>query len=212
MKTIEEISSYIRNNNLITILPSKENKIDKMIVKSAKHINLLLNQLVDGEKIEFAMLADAIYKGENWDSISMSGLGALIITSNRRLLYGRIDIWFGINILECVDLTDIIDITFSLKTYVGGVTTAPIRYGYIKIETRTEKCVIRVRENDTKYFFNIITTALNNIREENKSNHINTAYQPVPIEELKKLKELLDMNIISQEEFEAKKRQMLHIE
>lgn len=211
MRTIEEISSYIRNNNFITILPSKENKIDKMVAKSAKHINVLLNQLSDTEHVEFAMLADAIYKGENWDSISMSGLGALVITSNRRLLYGRIDIWFGVNILECVDLTDIIDVTFSLKTYVAGVTSAPIRYGYIKIETRTEKCVIRVRENDTKYFFDTITAVLNTIREENKTQHISTTYHSVPAEELKKLKELLDMNIITQEEFEEKKKQLLDI-
>ena len=211
MQTIEEVLAYIKNNKLITILPSKAKKVDKMLTKGAHHIKVLLNQLSDTEHVELAMLVDAVYKGEKWDDISMSGLGALIITSNKRLLYGRIDMWFGHNILECVDLTDIIDVTFSLKTY-GGVTTAPIRYGYIKIETRTEKCVIRVRENDTKYFFDTITTVLNTIREENKSQHINTAYHPVPIEELKKLKELLDMNIISQEEFEAKKRQLLHIE
>ena len=83
MRNIEEISRYIKSNNLITILPSKENKIDKMVSKSAKHINLLLNQLVEGEKVEFAMLADFICKDENGSNISMAGLGALIMTSNK---------------------------------------------------------------------------------------------------------------------------------
>lgn len=34
-------------------------------------------------------------------------------------------------------------------------------------------------------------------------------YSPIPIEELKKLKELLDMDIITQEEFDSKKKQLL---
>lgn len=209
MRTIEEISSYIRNNNLITILPNKENKIDKMVAKSAKHINLLLNQLVDGEEIEFAMLADVIYKDENGSSISMAGLGVLVITSKKRILYGRIDIWFGQNTLESIDLTDVCTVSLSLKTYQAF--TAPLRYGYIKIETRNEKCIIRVRESDTNIFLDVITTAINSVRQNIDSNPQSKTSQGIPVDELKKLKELLDMNIITQEEFEEKKKQLLNM-
>lgn len=36
-----------------------------------------------------------------------------------------------------------------------------------------------------------------------------TAQQIIPIEELKKLKELLDAGVITQEDFDAKKKQLL---
>ena len=36
-------------------------------------------------------------------------------------------------------------------------------------------------------------------------------YQVIPIEELKKLKDLLDLNVITQEEFDKKKKQLLDI-
>lgn len=36
-------------------------------------------------------------------------------------------------------------------------------------------------------------------------------YQPIPVEELKKLKDLLDLNIITQEEFDKKKKQLLDL-
>ena len=46
------------------------------------------------------------------------------------------------------------------------------------------------------------------VAQSNHSNH-DTAFTVSPTEEIKKYKELLDMGIITQEEFDAKKKQLL---
>jgi len=77
----------------------------------------------------------------------------------------------------------------------------------IKIET--------VAHDDFTCFFNDIETAtkvsneLTNAIEESKSAKNGANNAATAMDELKKLKELLDMGIVSQEEFDAKKKQLL---
>ena len=86
-----------------------------------------------------------------------------------------------------------------------------IMSGRIIINTKNEQCSFEVGKNNASKIFAMISNAIQDILEKRQSTQAATTIVQAssPAEELKKFKELLDMGIITQEEFDAKKKQLL---
>lgn len=91
-----------------------------------------------------------------------------------------------------------------IETAAGGMTSASSQYG--------GENSIQFAGKDKAAEAEIVVNFIRNKIEEIKNAPVGGVVQQVsPAEELKKFKELLDMGVITQEEFDAKKKQLLGI-
>ncbi|MBE6635051.1 MAG: SHOCT domain-containing protein [Ruminococcaceae bacterium] len=83
--------------------------------------------------------------------------------------------------------------------------------GRVIINTKNENCSFEVGKKNASAIFAMINNAIQDVLESRGTTQgATTVIQASsPAEELKKFKELLDMGIITQEEFDAKKKQLL---
>lgn len=98
---------------------------------------------------------------------------------------------------------------------------AGFQIGYLQLETASG--IMNSRQNNffNENSFTFDTTAVSNELMEEVANYVRARVEEVkrqkntpvaaasPLDEVKKLKELLDCGVITQEEFEAKKKQLL---
>ncbi len=98
---------------------------------------------------------------------------------------------------------------------------AGLKIGYLQLETASSQMNNRNNNFFNENSFTFDTTKVSNEKMIEVSNYVKQRVDDVknnvgaptaaisPAEELKKFKELLDMGVISQEEFDAKKKQIL---
>ncbi|PWM73533.1 MAG: hypothetical protein DBX59_04745 [Bacillota bacterium] len=192
MRTLAEIKQFILENKAYgydtDIKTIEKGKIDK-------HVQHILNQLHENEEIHFALLCISIYNGP---SIVCSGTCILTIT-DERILYGCVGMLStttkSIKIGDCLDVAS---------------DTFGVFRGTIVINTKTEKVKFEAQKKSIPHLSKMIDDCLRTIADRSQKNG-NVAQEVSPAEELKKFKELLDMGVISQEEFDAKKKQLLGV-
>lgn len=168
-----------------------EEKIKKQ-KKTIKNMKAAKEHLEDGEQIidyVFGMYASKMLGGDTKRN------GVLIATNQRIIFYGKKK--FGYN-MESIDYGKISSIEYSrgmifgkIKIYTSG--------NDITFETsmeQTARKIMAVIKEKTKGKPSVKTTTTN-------------IPEKTPIEQLKEYKELLDLEIITQEEFDAKKKQLL---
>lgn len=87
------------------------------------------------------------------------------------------------------------------------VVAYTIKNGSVEIQTKIEKFTVKYLENVSE--FTNVWKSLNSEKTQKESAAANQTATYGSADELKKFKELLDSGIISQEEFDAKKKQLL---
>lgn len=103
--------------------------------------------------------------------------------------------------IKSVNIDNVNDLTYNQGVYLGKITVDTIKETFsITIEARTAKIV-----------FEKINEILNELKNKEKSEiNVSTA-SPSPADEIKKYKELLDLGILTQEEFDQKKKELLNL-
>mgnify|MGYP003461922292 FL=1 len=155
-----------------------------------KHFGVLENKLIKDEKVLMTFIGLHDYES----TTKHDGNFAYAIT-NKRILAGQKSL-VGEK-FKVVDHTRINDISFE-----SGMV-----FGIIKIDTPQEKFEIALDKGSAisinNHIHQVLDSLKTNINGSNQQPGISAA------DELKKFKELLDMGAITQEEFDAKKKQLL---
>lgn len=187
MRTAEEMAQFCDENNT----GAGFNKKWRL-----KHFKVVEQQLKDDEDVLVCFIGlknfvDIANHDENW---------AYAIT-NKRIIIGQKGL-IGEKV-DVISLRDLNDISFR-KGLVFGV---------LIIDTIKEVFNVGLNKNSATAIHELVTNALMDLKEE-----MHQSSQPVqqvkaddPYEEVKKLKGLLDMGIITEEEFELKKKNILGI-
>ncbi len=122
-----------------------------------------------------------------------SGRCFMVVTDRR--VYGKVA--FGAQIDLPLDMVSAVGVTGIMKGVVVATSSGRIKFMYVANASEIHA---------------VINDLLINRQESNKHGSINTIQQEISeADELMKFKNLLDNGIISQEEFEAKKKQLLGI-
>jgi len=180
MRTAREMDAYAREHGHYMGSPA------------LKHFEVIEEHLLADENVLVALVAAGVYNGRE---IIMGGSTAVAFT-NKRLIYGRKGIIMGspVKIVNLESINDIYKNTFGLLS------------GKIYIDTLKENIGISLALDELDKIFIDILQVLENYRA-TKNNNATLAVSAA--DELKKFKELLDMGVITQEEFDAKKKQLL---
>lgn len=187
MRTAEEMVQYCDEHNT----GAGFNKKWRL-----KHFKIVEQQLKDDEEVLVAFIGiknfvDIANHEENW---AYAVTNKRIIIGQKGLIGEKVDV---------ISLRDLNDISFR-KGLVFGV---------LIIDTIKEEFNVGLNKNSATSIHELVTNALMDLKEE-----MHQSSQPVqqvkandPYEEVKKLKELLDMGIITEEEFDLKKKNILGI-
>lgn len=190
MKTLSEIKDYMIEN------ATYEYDLDSQAIikgKLDKQIEFVLSYIRPEEEVKFAVLTSSIYNGYK---ITCGGNSILLITSDR-ILYGQKGKIFST--LKFVNIDDCRDIEAETFGIFGG---------QIKINTMTELIRFGTMKSQTTRIASLIDDIIQKVLHSKKANE-KPIIKQTPIDELKKMKELLDLGIITQDDFERKKKQIL---
>lgn len=182
MRTAKEMEEYCIANGFLTRKKSV-----------LKHFQIIEKQLKPDETVKVSLITNGVYNGQQ---IVMGGTVAIAFT-NKRLIYAQEGGFLLGTQLKIVNLDQVNDIH---KDSFG------LTFGKIKIDTIRENVVIPIlKEQIDRAFYEI-----SSIIDDYKNNAPKTTVQQISsADELLKFKELLDLGAISNEEFEAKKKQIL---
>ena len=155
-----------------------------------KHFGLIEQNLMEGEYVlmTFIGLHNYVSATHHDNNFAYAITNKRILMAQKRLIG---------EVVQAVSLDNINDITLVKKMVFGIIT----------IDTIKEKFNIAVASNIADNINSQIHKILDNI---NKNSSIQSS-DIDSFDKIKKLKELLDMGAISQEEYEAKKKQLLEI-
>lgn len=191
LKTAEEMYQYCIDNNLGTG-NSKSWAI--------KHFQLLIDNLKPGENIYCVFIGLHNYK-----SLAKHDNNYAYAFTDKRCIMAQHKM-FGANV-QSVNIENINDVTLS-KSGIGG-----IGIGTVCIDTYKETFNVGVNVSFAANIYEKVHEVWDVVRA-NKDNN-QTSEKIVrdnvksPVEQVKEMKELLDMGIITQEEFDKKKKDIL---
>lgn len=158
-----------------------------------KHFKVVENQLKEDEEVLVAFIGL-----KNYESLSKHEQNWAYAITNKRIIIGQKGL-IGEKV-DVISLRDLNDVSFK-----KGMI-----YGILTIDTIKEKFNVGLDKISATSIHELVTNTLMDLKEE--------MYQPTqqvktsdPYEEIKKLKELLDMGVITEEEFDLKKKSILGI-
>lgn len=192
LRTAEEMYDYCKNNNL---------GIGNSKGWAIKHFQLLIDNLKPDEVIHCVFIGLHNYK-----SLSKHDNNYAYAMTDKRIIMAQHKM-FGANV-QSVNIENINDITLS-KTGIGG-----LGIGTVCIDTFKETFNVGVNVSFASNIYDKAHEVWDEIRaKKDAANNVAPAAAAAPakspVEQIKEYKELLDMGIISQEEFDAKKKQLL---
>lgn len=162
-----------------------------------KHFEILENNLIDNEEVKMTFIGLHNYKS----STKHDGNFAYAVT-NKRIIFGQKQTIAGEK-FKTVSLNNINDITF----------TSGLVFGIVTVDTTKETFSVALDKN----FAKAINGKINEVIEEVKGIsankvEVNTTNNTTSVaDEILKFKQLLDMDVITQEEFDIKKKELLNI-
>lgn len=187
MRTASEINNYICEHSF---WHGKKN-----IYTSA--IYSVISLLKPEENILVAIGSNYISAGKG----KRFGSGVVVFT-NLRMIYAIKGSFSLANITNSVNLDFVSDVA---KSYPRSKFLATAS---ICVDCRNEEVSFYVQSSVVEDVYNEIQNAIDEVRAADREPHNNTNNFS-PADELKKFKDLLDMGAITQEEFDAKKKQIL---
>lgn len=185
MKTSEGMYEYCLENNF-----------GRGFTRSSalKHFSIIEKALMDNEEVKVIFIGLHNY-------ISMTkhdGYFAYAITNKRFIIAQKKLIG---EVFQTISLDNINDITLSTGILSGSITVDTIKEVFNVDVGKSSARNINTKIHEVLDSMKSISNFSDN--QENSNNHISSA------DEIMKYKELLDNNIITDEEFEAKKKQLL---
>lgn len=183
LKTADEMYKYCIKNKLGT---------GNTKGWAIKHFQLLIDNLKPDENVYCVFIGL-----HNYRSLSKHDNNYAYAVTNKRIIMAQHKL-LGANV-QSVNIQNINDITLS-KIGIAG-----IGIGTICIDTYKETFNVGVNVSFASNVYNCVHDALDEIRKKVNSSVVVKS----PIEQVKELKELLDMGIITQNEFDTKKKQLL---
>jgi len=158
-----------------------------------KHFKVLQDNLIRGEKVLMTFIGL-----HNYQSPTKHDNNYAYAITNKRILFGQKSVTG--EKFKAVNHEKINDISFE-KGMIFGVLT---------IDTPQEKFKIALDSASASSINNAIHEVLDNLKGSNAQERIPQPTANTSIaEEILKFKELLDSGVITEEEFEAKKKQLL---
>jgi len=182
MRTAAEMDKYCLDNGF-----SYDGKT------SLKHFEVIAKNLMSDEEVFVAMCPNSVYNGA---TIVMGGKTAVAFTS-KRFIYGQKAILMGepVKVVNLENVNDVHKDTFGLMD------------GKIMIDTIRENIGIQMPKKQLDSAYTVILEVLEKYKKQPQATTV--VQQASAADELVKFKQLLDTGIISQEEFDAKKKQLL---
>jgi hypothetical protein len=187
LKTAKEFRDYIIDNKLA-------NSVSVSLSWTTKHFQLILDDLHPNEKIFAVFVGLYGYKG----GIANQGNFAFAITNERLILAQKQIIG---SVLQSVNLEHINDVTLDRA---GLWKAAGINV--LCIDTLKEKIYVGINTLYAKNVLSCVSQAIFALKNPQSQSSGDDS-----LDQLKKLKELLDGGVITEEEFEAKKKQLLGV-
>lgn len=199
MKTSSEILEFIKTNKLYAAGV-------KLHKASPGIIDYLATQIKDNENVSYAFLCDAVEC--DGKEITMGETGVII--TNKKIIYGRPKSGFlSQAVLKMTDVTDLDDVTYKDKefgvlsgTYKVVIDATRELIGFVFCNCKENKTLAEKLTSD-------LSDILDEIKEKNKSSLQTVIQQRSAADEILKYKSLLDADIITKEEFEKKKKELL---
>lgn len=158
-----------------------------------KHFQVIFDNLMDGERIIFPFIGLHNYTGKEHDD------NFAYVVTDKRILMGHQDL-IG-QVFQSVSWQNINDITMSTGAFLGIVT----------IDTYKETFNVGVNKAHAQNISKKLHEVFDQFKRQSAEpvQPVATSQTDNSIAYLKQLKELLDEGIITQEEFDAKKKQVL---
>ncbi len=174
----------------------KANKAETFL--GNKSIKAAATMIRDDEKVIYAIIAN-VALGEAQNAVKVARLrdmitGALVITDQRLLFAAE----SGFSAARTIYLSDIDAIDYSS---IGAAISRTLR-----IKTKSSVLSVDGNKQTLTSFRNELEEAIHTLRRNNEKS---TNKANGSADEIKKFKELLDMGIITQEEFNKKKKDLL---
>ena len=161
-----------------------------------KHFTLIVNNLMPKEKVAFVFIGL-----NNFKSTTKHDKNFAYAITDKRILMAQQNI-IGESV-KSINWNNINDITLNKNAL----------FGVVEVDTFKERFNIAVDRTQAQNIYNEIYRVYDILkRKEERKQYVPPKSEQTkedPYEQLKKLKELLDMDIISQEEFDKKKKQIL---
>ncbi len=191
LKSAEDMYQYCVDNNLGTGTTRGW---------AIKHFQLLLDNLKPGENIHCVFIGL-----HNYVSISKHDGNFAYAMTDKRIIMAQHKL-LGANI-QSINIENINDITMSKK----GIGSMGL--GIVCIDTYKEAFNVGVNVTSASSIYECVHEVWDIIRAQNSGNQNATVIQNVksPAEQIKEYKELLDMGVLTQEEFDAKKKELLKL-
>ena len=159
-----------------------------------KHFGVLEENLINGEEPLMTFIGLHNYKSSTKHESNFA-----YAVTNKRIIFGQKTITG--QKFKAVYHERINDISFE-----KGMI-----YGIITIDTPQEKFNVAIDRGAASAINSHIHGVLEGIKESNNTQHPQSVSSVSAADELKKFKELLDLGVINEEEFSAKKKQLLNI-
>lgn len=182
LKTAKEMYEYCINNNFGQGFNEKW---------GLKHFGLIENNLMEDEEVLMAFIGL-----HNYISATQHDNNFAYAITNKRILMAQKGI-IG-EAFQTISLNNINDITMVKKMVFGIITIDTIK------ETFNIAIAANIASNINTEIHKVLDSLQKSNNLENQASAINDNF-----EKIKKLKELLDMGAITQEEFDSKKKELL---
>lgn len=159
-----------------------------------RHFEAIENVLHPSEKVLFTMVLNSVFK-TGYDS---TGGTTAVAFTNKRLIYGQRTLLMS---KDRVYITNL-ELISSVNKEVGMLS------GTIEIKTVDARIEFKIPKFKLDKIYNDILRIIEKYHSPNNKKDIK---EESVFDEIKKYKELLDMGIITHEEFDKKKKQLLNL-
>lgn len=190
LKTPEEIYQYCKDNNLGTGTSKKW---------AIKHFQLLLDNLKPDETVYTVFIGL-----HNYRSMTKNDKTYAYAMTNKRIVMAQHKL-LGSDV-QSINVENINDIEFS-KTGIAGMGI-----GIVRINTFRKTFNVGVNVSFASNIYERVHEAWDIVRAQKADSQVTeTVVQNTksPVEQIKEYKELLDRGILTQEEFNSKKKELL---
>lgn len=172
----------------------KDNKLGQGTIKGwdVKHFTLIENSLNSGEDVLF------VFEGlHNYQSAAKHDGNFAYAVTNKRFIMAQKKL-LG-ETVQSVSLENVNDITF----------TSGVALGVVTVDTIKEKFNVAIDKKQAKNISDRLHALLTELKDQKCTPASVASAAPSDTDQLFKLKDLLDAGILTQEEFDAKKKQLL---
>ena len=204
MRTIEEVTKFIVENGYTFCVTEKSFYKDV-----PKTIGYILPKVSENEEILMAFITPVCVMSGN-NTVTRDNTG--VIVTDKKIIYGRSGsgLFLAMGGIKTIDITDVNDVAFHDTDKISrifGTGTFEIVVDTIREEVKFNMGCIKSHKAKAEEIALKLTNILFEIKEKNKAK--DSMGNSSPADEILKMKQLLDMGVITEDEFDAKKKELL---